>query len=60
MLRRVAFERTDESEERSAFIIRVKNIDELGTKLAITSNRSMLRRNTNYISSQPSSVATYW
>jgi hypothetical protein len=46
MLRRVAFVRTDVSEELSAFIIRVRRIGELGT-LAVTSNRRTLRRNTN-------------
>jgi hypothetical protein len=35
--------RTDVSEERSSSIIRVTRIGELGTKLAVTSNRSMLR-----------------
>jgi hypothetical protein len=38
MLRRVALARTDVSEERSASIIRVTRISELGT-LAVTSNR---------------------
>jgi hypothetical protein len=37
--------RTDVSEDRSASIIRVTRIDELGTTLAITSNRRTLRRN---------------
>jgi hypothetical protein len=41
MLRRVALVRTDVSEER----IRVTRIGELGTTLAITSNRRTLRRN---------------
>jgi hypothetical protein len=45
MLRRVAFVRTDVSEEPSASFIRV-TIGELGTTLALTSNRSKLRRNT--------------
>jgi hypothetical protein len=45
MLRRVALVRTDDSEERSASIIRVTRIGELGT-LAVTSNRGTLRRNT--------------
>jgi hypothetical protein len=40
MLRRVALVRTDVSEELSAFIIRVTRISELGTTLAITSNRT--------------------
>jgi hypothetical protein len=36
MLRRVALVRTDKSEERIAYIIRVKGISELGTTLAVT------------------------
>jgi hypothetical protein len=39
MLRRVAPVRTDVSEELSASFIRVTRIDELGTTLAVTSNR---------------------
>jgi hypothetical protein len=46
MLRRVAFVRTDVSEELSASFIRVTKIGELGTTLAVTSNRRTLRRNT--------------
>jgi hypothetical protein len=49
MLRHVALVRTDVSEERSASIIRVTRIGELGTPLAVTSHRRRLRRNTNYI-----------
>jgi uncharacterized protein YjbK len=45
MLRCVALVRTDVSEELSASIIRVTRIGEVGT-LAVTSNRSTLRRNT--------------
>jgi hypothetical protein len=45
MLRRVALVRTDVSEERTASIISVTRIGELGT-LAVTSNRRTLRRNT--------------
>jgi hypothetical protein len=45
MLRCVDLVRTDVSEERSASIIRVTRIGELGTKLAVTSNRRTLRRN---------------
>jgi hypothetical protein len=45
MLRRVALVRTNVSEERIASIIGVTRIGELGT-LAVTSNRSTLRRNT--------------
>jgi hypothetical protein len=39
MLRRVALVGTDLSEERSATIIKVTRIGELGTTLAVTSNR---------------------
>jgi hypothetical protein len=38
--------RTDASEESLASLIRVTRISELGTMLALTSNRSMLRINT--------------
>jgi hypothetical protein len=43
ILRRVALVRTDVSEERIVYIIRVTRIGELGTKLAVTSNRSVPR-----------------
>jgi hypothetical protein len=43
MLRRVVHLRTDISEEAS--FIRVTRIGELGTTLAVTSNRRTLRRN---------------
>jgi hypothetical protein len=46
MLRRVALVRTDVSEERSASFIGVTRIGELGTTLAVASNRRTLRRNT--------------
>jgi hypothetical protein len=39
MLRRVALVKTDVSEELSASFIRVTRIGELGTTLAVTSNR---------------------
>jgi hypothetical protein len=42
MLRRVAIVGTDVSEELSASIIRVTGISELGTTLAVTSNRRTL------------------
>jgi hypothetical protein len=45
MLRRVALVRTDVSEERSSSIIKETRIGELGTALAVTSNRRTLRRN---------------
>jgi hypothetical protein len=57
MLCHVALVRIDVSEELSASFIRVIKIGELGTTLAVTSNRRMLQRNT--ISSQSASVASY-
>jgi hypothetical protein len=44
ILRRVAFVRTDVSEEYSASFIRVTRIDEQGRTLALTSNRRKLRK----------------
>jgi hypothetical protein len=41
--------RTNVSEERIASIIVVSRIGELGVTVAVTSNRSTVRRNTNYI-----------
>jgi hypothetical protein len=43
ILRRVALVRTDVSEEHSASFMRVTRISELGTTLAVTSNRLFLR-----------------
>jgi hypothetical protein len=43
MLRRVALERTNVSEERIAYIMRLRRIGELGTTLAVNSNRSTQR-----------------
>jgi hypothetical protein len=43
MLRRVALVRTDVSEEPRASFIRMTRISELGTTLAVTSNRLTLR-----------------
>jgi hypothetical protein len=43
MLHRVALVRTDVSEELSSAFIRVTRIGELGTTLAVTSNRRTLR-----------------
>jgi hypothetical protein len=40
MLSHVAVVRTEVSEERIAFMIRVTRIGELGTTLVVTSNRS--------------------
>jgi hypothetical protein len=42
MLRRVALETTDISEQRAASIIRVKSIGEVGTTFAVTSSQSTL------------------
>jgi hypothetical protein len=55
MIRLVALVRTDILEELSVSFIRVTRISELGTTLAVTSNRRTLRS----ISSQCSSVASY-
>jgi hypothetical protein len=49
MLRRVALVRTDVSEELSASFISVTRIGELGTMLAVTTNRCTLRRNSSAI-----------
>jgi hypothetical protein len=49
MLHHVAHVGTDVSEELSASIIRLTRIGELGTTLAVTSNRGTLQRNTNYM-----------
>jgi hypothetical protein len=49
MLSRVALVRTDVSEELSPSFIRVTRIGELGTTLAVTSNRCALRRNTKLL-----------
>jgi hypothetical protein len=48
MLPCVALERTDVSEELSASFIGVTRIGEIGTRLAVTSNRRTLRRNTQH------------
>jgi hypothetical protein len=52
MLRRVALVRTDVSEKISASFIRVTRIGEVGTTLAVTSNRRTLQRNTLGISGE--------
>jgi hypothetical protein len=66
MLRCVALVKTDVSKEISASFISVTRIGELGTTLAVASNRRKLRRNTYTwylvllgISSQRASVASY-
>jgi hypothetical protein len=46
MLRCVALVRTEVSEEYIASIIKVTRIGELGTMLAVASNRRALQRNT--------------
>jgi hypothetical protein len=55
-LRRVVLVRTDVSEELSASFIRVAKIGELGTILAVTSNRSTLMK--EELSSSETSVLT--
>jgi hypothetical protein len=47
MLRLVVHVRTDVSEELSVYFIRVTKIGELGTTLAVTSNRRKLRSNSS-------------
>jgi hypothetical protein len=49
MLRRVALVRTDVSEELSISFIKVTRMGEIGTTLAVTSNRLTLRRNTKLL-----------
>jgi hypothetical protein len=49
MLCHVALVRTDVSDELSASFIMVTRIGELGTTLAVTSNRRMLQRNTKFL-----------
>jgi hypothetical protein len=44
ILRHVPLVRTEVSEERSASIIKVTKIGEIGTKIAVSSNRRTLRR----------------
>jgi hypothetical protein len=58
MLRRVALVRTDISEELSASFIKVTRIGELGTTLAVTSNRRTLGRNTKTSQKTPFFVVT--
>jgi hypothetical protein len=56
MLRRVDFVRTNVSEERIASIIRMTGIGELGTTLAVASNRSSLLQllvTANFVPSLP-------
>jgi hypothetical protein len=56
MLHRAALVRADVSEELSAFFIRVTRIGELGTTLAVTSNRRTQRASVasySYVLSSP-------
>jgi hypothetical protein len=50
MLRRASLVRTDVSEELTSFMIRATRIGELG-KLAVTTNRNTLKRNTTFLRS---------
>jgi hypothetical protein len=56
VLRREGRVRTDVSEEPSASINRVSIIGELGTTLAVTSNRRTSRKNTMYFNEPPDSI----
>jgi hydroxymethylpyrimidine/phosphomethylpyrimidine kinase len=58
MLRYVALVRTDVSDELSASFIRVTRIGELGTTLAVTSNRRKLRRNSVALVVDPKIAST--
>jgi hypothetical protein len=49
MLRRVALVRTDVSKELSASIIRVTRISEIGTTLALTSDRRTLKKLSHFV-----------
>jgi hypothetical protein len=49
MLRRVVLVRTDVSEEVSVSFIRVTTVGELGTTLAVISNRRTMRSNTKCV-----------
>jgi hypothetical protein len=63
MLHRVALVRTDVSEELSASFIWVTRIGELGTTLAVTSNRRRLRRNNTcsvYVTQKYEDFVAYW
>jgi hypothetical protein len=51
MLPRVVLVRTDVSEERIVSIMKVTRIGELGTTLAVTRNRSILKGTANVVSS---------
>jgi hypothetical protein len=59
MWRCVALIRTELSEERIVCLIRVKRIGGLGTTLAVTSNRSLLKR-TNSVALSPQANYTDW
>jgi hypothetical protein len=56
MLFRVALVRTDASEKPSASIIKVTRIGDIGTTLAVTTNRRTLRRSTNLTSKNVSRI----
>jgi hypothetical protein len=58
MLYRVALVRTDVSEDLSVSFFRVTRIGELGTRIAVTSNRRTLRRNAKALSSSETSILT--
>jgi hypothetical protein len=59
LLRRVALVRIDVSEERSASFIRVTRIGELGTTLAVTSNRPTREEDTILHSHRRENLKSY-
>jgi hypothetical protein len=60
MLRRVAFVRIGVSEELSSSIFRVTRIDELGTKLAITSMNSFYSVEVTYLQVTESFLSVWY
>jgi hypothetical protein len=60
MLRREDLVRTDVSEELSASFIKVTRIGELGTTLAVISNRRTLRRNTKSLGTSHSQISSVY
>jgi hypothetical protein len=59
ILHRLGLLRTDVSEELSASFIRATRIEELGTTLSVTINRSTLRRNTKSLGNIPQDAILY-
>jgi hypothetical protein len=59
MLQRVALTRTDVSEEFSASFISMTRIDDLGTTLAVTSNRRMIQKSLQLYETVRRHILTY-